>query len=201
MYKCCLYHCDGAWGTSVDFFKNHICSAKHLVSWYRDGKGDEETVMSGEEAVAKAKAEPEPEVGTPEVVIDEERYLIQANRLPWFKRREENIKTKVGKGNACILCTHTLRESPLFSSRPAEEEEEETHCHRVTLGMLPHSEKLGARTHTPSLSVQCTKRPAGGASPRVNFGCGTLRTYSTHTRALREFVFPQGAACVCVRVV
>ena len=37
MYKCGLFHCDGAWGTS-QAFADHVTSAKHMVNYFQVGK-------------------------------------------------------------------------------------------------------------------------------------------------------------------
>lgn len=79
MYKCGLFSCDGAWGTSQDFFRIHLCSPNHLASWEKEQKEcGKDSAESKEDKI--------------QVIVDEERYQIQASRLPWFKQLKKKKK-------------------------------------------------------------------------------------------------------------
>ena len=103
MYKCNLFKCDGAWGTS-SAFADHLLGAKHLVAYFHDVR---DRILSEEDVAEAAVAEFEAiRASVPklflamEVVVDQERFLIQATRLPWFKRTHEELEITAAKGGA-----------------------------------------------------------------------------------------------------
>ena len=53
MYKCNLFKCDGAWGTS-SAFADHLLGAKHLVAYFHDVR---DRILSEEDVTEAALAE------------------------------------------------------------------------------------------------------------------------------------------------
>jgi hypothetical protein len=99
MYKCCLFACNGSWGSSHQFAK-HLMSKKHLQSFFLDKNPsvilkdrenqDEDIIDCGQQLsmeclvkeaqrVVSAK---DRDFSVMEIIEDEERYWIQANRDP-----------------------------------------------------------------------------------------------------------------------
>lgn len=68
MYKCTVFHCEGAWGAAPDMWR-HLRSDEHAANMAKS------QLAAGEAGKAV------------EVIVDDERYMIQATRLPWFRRR------------------------------------------------------------------------------------------------------------------
>ena len=53
MYKCNLFKCDGAWGTSSTF-ADHLLGTKHLIAYFKDVR---DRIVSEEDVVEAAEAE------------------------------------------------------------------------------------------------------------------------------------------------
>ena len=53
MYKCNLFKCDGAWGTS-SAFADHLVCKKHLVAYFHDVR---DRIVSEEDVMEAAEGE------------------------------------------------------------------------------------------------------------------------------------------------
>ena len=53
MYKCNLFKCDGAWGTS-SAFADHLVGKKHLVAYFHDFR---DRIVSEEDVMEAAEGE------------------------------------------------------------------------------------------------------------------------------------------------
>lgn len=89
-----MYHCDGAWGDANKFF-DHLISSRHISSFKKhlekdvsDSESKKSAKFDNEEALDWAKEfktnlnQDLPGYDAVEVIVDEERYWIQARRGP-----------------------------------------------------------------------------------------------------------------------
>jgi hypothetical protein len=84
MYKCCLFNCDGEWGTSHEF-SYHLVDRKHFESFLIEiGQISSEKDVSEltfEQISEKVSEFSDPDFGQVETIRDEERWAIQKSRL------------------------------------------------------------------------------------------------------------------------
>lgn len=89
MYKCMLYKCDGAWGHCQRFVE-HLTSMKHLRSFFEKQESQKDALISKVQILTDEELENRgkqlliddggPKFEDVQVIMDEERYWIQANR-------------------------------------------------------------------------------------------------------------------------
>ena len=81
MYKCRLFDCDGAWGTSHEF-SHHLRCRKHYESYLKEVKGVVDVgKLSDEDVIAKVAKISDPDWSKLETIHDQDRWLIQKGRL------------------------------------------------------------------------------------------------------------------------
>lgn len=111
MYRCSFFDCEGAWGTSHHFAR-HLVSKRHLSSFLRTKYPDTKKLDEKADPLELVRqwltengvSEEEVDFDKVEVIRDEERYWIQADRSGARNQRTSQVSADVDiKVGGCFV--------------------------------------------------------------------------------------------------